>query len=67
MTENVREACDNRLVTVLVLLDFSKEVDIVDRGILLRKLKELNFSVCWQLICFLLTRSDTMCSVYCRS
>jgi len=45
MSNMILEAMDPKQVTALVLLDFSKAFDIVEHGILLRKLRELGVSI----------------------
>ena len=45
VTDDIREAMDNRLLTLLVLLDFSKAFQMVDHKIMLAKLSHFyNFS-----------------------
>lgn len=45
LNEDVRKAIDYRLVTILVLFDFSKAFDTVCHVTLLRKLRTLGFSI----------------------
>ena len=45
MSDMMLEAMDRKQVTALVLLDFSKAFDIIEHGVLLRKLRELGVSI----------------------
>ena len=45
MSDMILEAMDRKQVTALVLLDLSKAFDIIEHGILLRKLRELGVSI----------------------
>ncbi|XP_029171149.1 uncharacterized protein LOC114940599 [Nylanderia fulva] len=44
MMDDVRQAVDLRMVTISVFFDFSKAFDRVNHRLLIKKLKELNFS-----------------------
>lgn len=44
MLDDIRQAADNKKVTVLIFFDFSKAFDRVQHGILLSKLKKMDFS-----------------------
>lgn len=46
ITDNIRAGIDRRMLTIMVLFDFSKAFDKVNHGILLRKLKNLGMSDC---------------------
>lgn len=43
LTESIRRACDSRMLTLLVLFDFSKAFDAVDHAVLLRYISALDF------------------------
>lgn len=42
--ENIRQAIDDRKITILILFDFSKAFDTISHDILLRKMKNINCS-----------------------
>ena len=44
VVDDIREAIDKRLLTLLVLLDLSKAFDCVHHGLLCAKMKQLGFS-----------------------
>jgi hypothetical protein len=58
--EDIRNAINKNLITIMILLDFSKAFDSVDPDILVSKLENLNFSkssTCW-IQSFLTNRSQ---------
>lgn len=44
VTDDIRKSMDNKMLTILLLLDFSKAFDCVDHDILLARLLSMNFS-----------------------
>ncbi|OXU21129.1 hypothetical protein TSAR_015502 [Trichomalopsis sarcophagae] len=44
ITEEIRMGVENGLLTVLMLFDFRKAFDSINPGILLKRMREMNFS-----------------------